>query len=98
MKIVDKGSVNITAGEVNKNVLLKAKNQTLAQFTVKPADGASSVEIETIQFALSNSNSSEGINSDDIRIFLCIFLEYLSCPILRKVIRNYQFKFVMRLL
>jgi hypothetical protein len=68
MKIVDRGSVSIKGGEVAKTVLLKGKNQVLAQFTIKPADGASSVEIETIQFALSNSNSSEGINSDDISV------------------------------
>ena len=68
MKIVEKGSVNITAGAIAKTVLLKAKNQKIAEFTVKPANGASSVEIETISFALVNSNTSEGINSDDISV------------------------------
>ena len=72
MKIVEKGSVNINAGEINKNVLLKAKNQLLAQFTVKPADGASSVEIENISFSLTNSktDADNTITADDISVML----------------------------
>ena len=38
MKVVEKGAASITAGETSKTVLRKAKNQVLAQFTVKPAD------------------------------------------------------------
>jgi hypothetical protein len=66
MKIVEKGSVNITAGAANKTVLLKAKNQKLAEFTVKPADGATSVEIDTITFNLSSTKDT--ITTDDISV------------------------------
>jgi hypothetical protein len=66
MKIVDKGSVNVKAGEVAKTVLLKAKNQVLAQFTVRPADGSSSVEIEEISFNLTASGST--VTNEDISV------------------------------
>ena len=66
MKIVEKGSVNIQAGAVAKTVLQKAKNQVLAQFTVRPADGSSSVEIEEISFSL--TASGDAVNSDDISV------------------------------
>ena len=67
MKIVSEGSVNLSAGSVAKTVLYKAtKNRNLAQFTIKPSDGASSVEINKISFAM--TQSGEQITTDDISV------------------------------
>ncbi len=64
MKVVEKGAASITAGETTKTVLRKAKNKVLAQFTVKPADWASSVEIEELSFKLAWAS----ITTDDVSV------------------------------
>ncbi len=50
MKLVEKGSVTIPAIASSKTVLLKASDAVLAQFTVKPANNASEVDLESIAF------------------------------------------------
>ncbi|MBO7095176.1 hypothetical protein J6V86_03235 [bacterium] len=70
MKLVSEGSVSLTAGSaVSKTVLYKGdSNKTLAQFTIKPAEGSSSVEINTISFNLVAAEGSEAITSDDVNV------------------------------
>jgi hypothetical protein len=67
MKLVEKGSVTIPAITSAKTVLLKASDAVLAQFTVKPANNASEVDLESIKFKVTGV---AGISNDDAKVTL----------------------------
>ena len=69
MKIVEEGSVNLSAGATTKTVLYKGvADKTLAQFTIKPGDGVDSVEIKTLSFNLVWSDGSDELTTDDVDV------------------------------
>lgn len=53
MKVVEKGSVTVTAATSKDTLLLAKKNQVVAEFTVKPTNGAEGIYLEN--FVLSGS-------------------------------------------
>jgi hypothetical protein len=53
MKIVEVGAIEISTSTSKKDVLRKASNVVLAEFVVKPANGASEVDLDQISFTLS---------------------------------------------
>jgi hypothetical protein len=53
LKVVEKGSVTVnTSSTDKKTVLRKSSNAVLAQFTVKPSNSSSEVDLENIEFSL----------------------------------------------
>ena len=66
LKVVEKGSITVnSSSSEKKTVLKKATNVTLAEFIVKPSNGASEVDLEEIIFQLSWTNAP---SSDDITV------------------------------
>jgi hypothetical protein len=65
MKVVDKGSVNISAGENKEPVLYKAADAEIAAFNVKPANGSSETDLELIEFILADKNGTAILNSEN---------------------------------
>lgn len=70
LKVVEKGSVTINAGATKATVLKKAAGAEIAQFTVKPSNSSSEVDLETIGFTL--SGSTEFANFDEYDVTLTI--------------------------
>ena len=58
-KTKESGSVKVEAGTAKNTVLLKARNQNIAEFTVKPSNSADDVEI---------SFSGDAVTADQIRV------------------------------
>ena len=50
MKVVDKWSATVSTPATKQTVIRKASNAKIAEFTIKPANGASSVDLESIAF------------------------------------------------
>ena len=67
LKIVDKGSATVTASsKESKTVLRAASNAKIAEFTIKPSNWASEVEIDDIEFVV--KNGSRVLDWDDISV------------------------------
>ena len=68
MKVVDKGSVKVSdsSDKVKQTILRKANDAVLARFIIKPADGASSVDLETIGFKLAGLTPGAGETLADL--------------------------------
>ena len=68
LKVVELGSITVnTSSSEKKTVLRKTSNAVLAQFTVKPSNSASEVDLESIEFALSWDNVKT-LTADDITL------------------------------
>ena len=68
LKVVELGSITVnTSSSEKKTVLRKTSNSVLAQFTVKPSNSASEVDLESIEFALSWDNVNT-LTADDITL------------------------------
>jgi archaellin len=52
MKVVEKGSVKVSTSATKQTIIKKANDALIAEFTVKPSNGASSVDLEEISFTL----------------------------------------------
>ena len=68
LKVVEKGSITVnTSSSEKKTVLRKSSNVAIAEFTVKPSNSSSEVDLEDIQFTLSWANT-DNLNADDITL------------------------------
>ena len=67
MKTKESGSTTISAGSSKNTVLLKAKNQTIAEFTVKPSN-SSDEDLNLDSIELTFTWGSKTIGSGDIRV------------------------------
>ena len=68
LKVVELGSITVnTSSSEKKTVLRKSSNVTLAQFTVKPSNSSSEVDLEKIEFTLTWDNVGS-LNNDDITL------------------------------
>jgi hypothetical protein len=56
IKVKEAGSAKIEATTARNTVLRSSSNATLAQFTVKPADGEEGVKLDQLTIALSGTN------------------------------------------
>ena len=59
MSIVEKGSVTVSNDAVKNTALRKAAQQTLAEFTVKPSNGASDVDFDSIAFTITGGDFTD---------------------------------------
>jgi hypothetical protein len=67
LSVVAKGTVTIpTATSSKKTVLLKAKNQTLATFVVKPSNGNEGLDLENLVLYIENGAAL--VNADDYKV------------------------------
>jgi len=67
LKVVDKWSVNVSTSATKQTILRKASDALIAQFTIKPGNGASSVDLEEISFTIAGNGSSDiTLTVDDI--------------------------------
>jgi hypothetical protein len=67
MKIVGKGTVNITNEKSSKNtVLLKARNTTIAEFTIKPSNNNEGLNLEDI--VLTGTIGNGPLSGDSIKL------------------------------
>lgn len=68
LKVVEKGSVTINAGATRATVLKKAAGAEIAQFTVKPSNSSSEVDLETIGFTLTGSTEFASFDEYDVTV------------------------------
>jgi hypothetical protein len=52
MKVVEKGSVNVSTSATKQTIIRKASDAKIAEFIVKPANGASETTLEEVKFTL----------------------------------------------
>jgi hypothetical protein len=52
MKVVEKGSVKVSTSATKQTIVKKANDALIAEFTIKPSNGAASVDLEEISFTL----------------------------------------------
>ena len=65
IKVVESGTPTVSDASGRKTVLLKAAGKEIAQFTIKPANGASELEIDSLQFDVTVSGW-DTVSTDDL--------------------------------
>jgi hypothetical protein len=70
LKIVEVGAVNVSTATSKKDILRRASNVVVAEFTVKPANNASEVDLDNIQFTLTGKKDYDNsdFTADDITV------------------------------